>query len=355
MNPMFNSDQRAETLRKKIIRDKKYLLAKIGDAGQDPGERKVLAEFFRYKDYVDDPEWITASEKEKWSNKFLGLNKNGFKKTEFQNPTYAASLSLKRNLSEFTKVFTMQVAGCNYSCNYCFVPRELNSGSEKYGKFFSAEEIVDEFLRIKSSSETPMNIIRISGGECLIIPEIIVDVYKAMMKRSPDSYLWIDTNLSTYKILNKHKPELKKVLSQKNVGVVGCFKGTTKKDFSLITGAGEEFYKEQFETAKLLIDLGADFYAYVPAYVYDEKSTEEKLESFLCELQKVNRNLPLRLEILKIENFPAAKINFKLAEKEGRAIPKTPQELVFELWHKKILPKYFSVEDLWEFCCEIRL
>jgi uncharacterized Fe-S cluster-containing radical SAM superfamily protein len=314
-----------------------------------------LNEFFRYKDYVDDPEWIKASEEEKWSDKFLGLNRDGFKKTEFQNPTYAASYNLKRNLSEFTKVFTVQVAGCNYSCNYCFVPRELNSGSEKYGKFFSAEEIVDEFLKIKSGSETAMNIIRISGGECLIIPEIIIDVYKAMIKKSPESYLWIDTNLSTYDILNKYKPELKKFLSQKNVGVVGCFKGTTRKDFSLITGAKEEFYKEQFEIAKLLIDLGADFYAYVPAYVYGEKSAEEKLESFLRELQKANKKLPLRLEILKIEDFPASKINFKLAEKEGRAIPKTPQELVFKLWHKKILPKYFPAGELGKFCCEIQL
>jgi len=351
----LNPNQRAENLRKKLIRNKKYLLAKIGGAKQDPGERKVLADFFRYKDYVDDPEWLLASEKEKWSDKFLNLNKSGFKKLDFQNPTYSAAYNLKRNLSEFTKVFTAQVAGCNYSCNYCFVPRELNSGSEKYGKFFSAEEIMDEFLKIKEKSETPMNVIRISGGDCLIIPEIVVDVYSVMMKKSPNSYLWIDTNLSTYNIINKYKSELKKVLSQKNVGVVGCFKGTTKKDFSLMTGVKEEFYKEQFETAKLLINLGADFYAYVPAYVYGEKSAEEKLESFLGELQKINKNLPLRLEILKIEDFPAAKINFKLAEKEGRAIPKTPQELVFNLWHKKILPKYFPAGELRKFCCEIKL
>lgn len=352
---LLNPNQRAQILRKKLIRNKKYLLAKIGDAGQDPGERKVLADFFRYKDYIDDFEWVKESEGEKWSDKFLGLNKNGFKKTEFQNPTYAAAYSLKRNLLEFTKVFTMQVAGCNYSCNYCFVPRELNSGSEKYGKFFSAEEIVDEFLKIKKKSKSPMNIIRISGGECMIIPEIVIDIYDKMMKKSPDSYLWIDTNLSTYDIINKYKPELKKVLTRKNVGIVGCFKGTTEKDFSLITGAKEEFYKEQFETAKLLIDLGADFYAYVPAYIYDEKSAEEKLESFLAELQKVNKNLPLRLEMLKIENFPAAKINFKLAEKEGRSIPKTSQGLVFKLWHKKILPKHFPAGELKKFCCEVKL
>ncbi|MCK5413294.1 MAG: radical SAM protein [Candidatus Pacebacteria bacterium] len=352
---MFNSGQRAQALRKNLIKDGKYLLAKIGGAGQDPGERKVLTDYFRFKDYIDKPSWANSSEKEKRSEKYLGLDENGFKKTEFQNPTYSASYSLKRNLREFSKVFTMQVAGCNYVCNYCFVPRELNSGSEKYGRFFSAEEIVDEFLKIKEQSETPMNVIRISGGECMIVPELIVDVYEEMMKKSPDSYLWVDINLSTLEIIKNQKKPLQKVLSQKNVGVVGCFKGTAKEDFSIITGAEEKFYQEQFETAKLLIDLGADFYAYVPAYVYDENLAEEKLEGFLLELQKINKNLPLRLEMLKIENFPAAKINFELAKKEGRAIPNTSQKLIFDLWYNKLLPKYYLKSDLKKFCCEIEL
>jgi len=357
---MFNSQQRAVVLREKLKKDRKYLLAKIGGAGQDPGERKVLTDYFRYKDYIDIPKGTGLGlglglGEEDWSEKLLGLDDGGFKKTEFQNPTYSASRNLKRNLREFSKVFTMQAAGCNYVCNYCFVPRELNSASEKYGRFFSAEEIISEFLRIKKESEAPMNVIRISGGECLIIPELIIDVYEEMMKKSPDSYLWIDTNLSTLEIIKECQKDLQKVLSQKNVGVVGCFKGTTKEDFSIITGAKEEVYQEQFETAKLLIELGADFFAYVPAYVYEEKNAEKKLEVFLIELQKVNKNLPLRLEMLKIEDFPAAKINFELAKKEGRAVPITSQKLVFDLWYNKLLPKYYSEDKLKKFCCEVEL
>lgn len=352
---MFSPKTRAKILRKKLLKDNRYLLARIGGAGQDPGERKIITNYFRYKDYIDSTEWLLASEAEKWSAKFLGLGENGFKSTEFQNPTYSAALNLKRNLSEFTKVFTLQVAGCNYSCNYCFVPRELNSGNEKYGKFFSAKKIVDEFLKIKEKSETPMNIIRVSGGECLIIPEIITDLYEQMTKSSPDSYLWIDTNLSTIEIIRKHRSKLAKVLSQKNVGIVGCFKGTTKGDFSLITGADEKFYKDQFETAKILIDLGADLYAYVPAYVYNNNEAEKKLNSFFSELQKINHNFPLRLEMLKVENFPAAKINFKLAKKEGRAIPETPQKTIFNLWYNKILPDHYPKKDLQKFCCQISI
>ena len=327
----------------------------MGGSGQDPGEQKILTDYFRYKDYVDEEEWKKAGEKEKRATGFLRLKENGFKKLEFQNPTYSAAYGLKRSLTEFTKVFTMQVGGCNYACNYCFVPRELNSGDEKHGRFFSAEEIIDNFFEVREKSETPMNIVRISGGECLLVPEIVIAVYDEMMKRSPESYLWIDTNLSTLEIIKEHRVELERVLKQKNVGIVGCFKGTTKEDFSTITGAEERFYKEQFETAKLLIDMNADFYAYVPAYVYNEKLVEEKLESFLLELQKVNKKLPLRLEMLRIEDFPATKINFELAKKEGRAIPETSQKLVSETWHNKILPKYYSADDLSKFCCEIKL
>lgn len=352
---MFNPDQRAGILRKNLIKGDKYLLAKIAGAGQDPGEKKVFADCFRYKDYIDDPKWMKASEKEKWSERFLGLNEKKEKNLEFQNPTYSAACRLKRLLKEFTKVFTFQVASCNYMCNYCYVPRELNSGSKKYGRFFSAEEIVDEFLKIREKSEMPMNTIRISGGEPLIIPEIVIDVYNEMVKKSPDSYLWIDTNLSTLEIVKKYKTNLKKVFESKNVGIVGCFKGIAEEDFSLITGAERRFYQEQFETAKLLIDLEADFYAYLPAYVYDEKMTEEKLEKFLKRLQGVNKNLPLRLEMLKVEDFPAAKINFELAKKEGRGVPKTPQEIVFDLWYNKLLPKHYLSEELKKFCCEVKL
>ena len=352
---MFNADKKAEILRKLLIKDNKYLLAKVGGSGQDPGEQKILTDYFRYKDYVDEPKWSKVNEEEKWSDNFLGLSDSGFKKLEFQNPTYSAAYRLKRSLTEFTKVFTMQVGGCNFACNYCFVPRELNSGDKKYGRFFSAEEIIDNFFEIREKSETPMNIVRISGGECMIVPEIIIAVYDEMMKRSPESYLWIDTNLSTLEIIKEQRVELERVLKQENVGVVGCFKGTTKEDFSIITGAEERFYKEQFETARLLIEMGADLYAYVPAYVYNERSVEEKLESFLLELRKVNEKLPLRLEMLRIEDFPAAKINFKLAGEEGRAIPETSQKLVSETWHNKILPKYYSTDELKKFCCEVKL
>ncbi|MBW6440539.1 hypothetical protein K0B03_00730 [Patescibacteria group bacterium] len=59
--------------------------------------------------------------------------------------------------------------------------------------------------------------------------------------------------------------------------------------------------------------------------------------------------------MLKIEDFPAAKINVELAQKEGRTIPNTSQEIFFDLWYNKLQPKYYSKEELKKFCCEIEL
>ncbi|MDF1497834.1 MAG: hypothetical protein P1P85_00550 [Patescibacteria group bacterium] len=51
---MINPNKKANTLRNKLIKNNKYLLAKISGTGQDPGERKILSKYFRYKDYIDD-------------------------------------------------------------------------------------------------------------------------------------------------------------------------------------------------------------------------------------------------------------------------------------------------------------
>ena len=377
---MINPEKKADILRQTLIKPSsreislpgervEYLVAQIGGQGQDPGEKKVLDVYFRYKDCLDpieNPDWFSATLAKVWSPKFLGLKQNFFhlpveqiKKLEFQNPSYAAAFrifSRKGDPRKYARVFTFQVAGCNFDCNYCFVPPQLKSGDVKFGKYFSAKEIVDHFLRIKKERENEdWNILRITGGEALTItPEIIFNIQKELERKSPQTYLWIETNLSCSKYIKKFERELKEVF-KKNVGIVGCFKGVNEKDFSILTGVESRFYENQFETARLLIDLGADIYFYFPALIYED-NIEEKIENFIKKLRKINKNLPLRTEIISIiEDYPASKINIKEKEKEGRPLPKTDQRIVFDLWYNKMLPKFYSKEDLEKYCCEIKL
>ena len=357
----FNPTKKAEIIRERLMKDGKYLISKIEGSKQENGTRKVLDTYFRYKDYMNNEEWFGASEKEIWSPKFLGLAENFWqkpikeiKKLEFQNPSYSASHRMNDDPRKFSKVFTVQVAGCDYDCNYCYVPKELNIANPKLGKYFSAEEIINHFLMARENSKEPMNIIRISGGNPTIVPEIIINIYKEIKNRRLNVYLWIDSNLSTPKYLEDLGDEIKNILKQKNVGVVGCFKGTCKEDFAIIAGAESKYYKKQFETVKWFIDCKTDFYVYLPALVYGN-NIEEKLKTFIERLRKLNKNLPLRVEVLAIIDYPWAKLNMDRAEKLGRALPKTDQRIVFDLWHNKFLPQFYNQEELNEYCCQVNL
>lgn len=357
----FNPAKKAEIIRERLIKNGKYLISKIGGSKQESGTRKVLDDYFRYKDYMDNEEWFRASEEEVWSPKFLGLAENFWskpikevKKLEYQNPAYSAGFRLNSDPRKFSKVFTVQLAGCDYDCNYCYVPKELNAANPKLGKYFSAGEIINHFLAAKENSKEPMNVVRISGGNPTLAPEIIVDIYNEIKNRGLNVYLWIDSNLSTPKYLENLGSEIKDILKQRNVGVAGCFKGVSENDFAVITGAAPEYYEEQFKTAKWFLDCGDDFYVYLPALVY-ENNIEEKLKIFIERLRKLNKNLPLRVEVLEIIDFPWAKLNMERAEKLGRALPKTDQRIVLDLWHNKLLPRFYAREELDKYCCEVAL
>ncbi|MFH1229245.1 MAG: radical SAM protein [Candidatus Aenigmatarchaeota archaeon] len=365
---MIDPEKRSELLRPRMMKDGKFLITRIGGSVQEADQNKILDNYFRYKNYISgdnefEEEWMTASLKDVWSTKFLGLVDNlwsrplkEIKKLEYQNPQYAAAFRFdgrKGDPRDYNKVFAAQVSGCTYACNFCYVPPEINAAAQGFGKFFSASEIVDNFLSVKKESKEPMNVIRLTGGETTIIPEIILDVFAEIEKRGLKIYLWIDTNLSTSTYLERIEGDLRDVF-KKNAGVVGCFKGVSKEDFFMITGSKPQFYENQFETAKLLLSWKADTYIYLPGLIYG-KNYEKKAESFIQRLRDINKNLPLRLEMLIIKEYPGAVINIEQKKKEGRPLPETDQKAVFNLWYNKLLPRIYSEKMLRKFGCEVPL
>lgn len=350
----------AKSLRPKIIKDGKYLVARIAGAGQDPGEQKVLDDYFRYKDYIHNREWFQVLPKDRWSPRFLGFADNwkdgrleSLRKVEFQNPPYAAAYRLGGDPKNYSKVFTVQIAGCDFDCNYCFVPRRLNVGDAAFGRYFSAAEIVDAYLSVKSRSDAPMNVIRLSGGNPTIVPEAILGVYREMSGRGLSDYLWIDTNLSTHLYMQALGREFSDMLARKNVGIVGCFKGTDEKDFSIISGVAPDFFQLQFETARWLLEQRADLYIYLPALVYGD--VEKSLAGFVRRLATVHKNLALRTELLAIIDFPGAWRNYARAALQARPMPTTDQKAVFDAWYNKLLPGLYSPKELEKFSCQAKL
>jgi len=370
---MIDPERLALNLRNRIKKRERFLIAKISGSKQAPGEVKILEDYFRFKDYLDSEEnknWFSASLNEVWNAKlWKGLRGNfrelpleSIKKLEFENPSYSAAFRLKGKFTgdprDFTKVFTFQLNACNYNCNYCYVSPVLKNPSRKWGKFFSAEEIIDSFLEIRKKYNLKMNVLRASGGEIFCIaPDLVYKIYSQLKDRNlnKEIYFWIDTNLSTTKILEKFESELREMFEAKNVGIVGCFKGTCEEDFEILTGRNRKFYKAQFECTKFLVDLKADLYLYLPALVYgkDLKEIKEKSSSFITNLEKINENLPLRTELLVILDYPQALENRERCQKLGRPWPKTDQKDVFEIWYSLLKEKYG--EKFWNFQCEFQL
>ncbi|MFH1229588.1 MAG: 4Fe-4S cluster-binding domain-containing protein [Candidatus Aenigmatarchaeota archaeon] len=362
---MINPEKRAELLRPRMMKEGKYLIARIKGTGQDP---RHVGTFFRYYDYIDREtefgnRWMDATRKGRWSPEFIGLSPDFMdkplkevKKLEFQNPPYTAAFAGgKKDPKDYNRVFVAQASGCTYACNFCYVPAKENAANPLCGNYFSSKEIVEAFNSARKKSREAINVLRVTGGEILsTIPEMVIDVYRELEKGG-ESYLWIDTNLSTVNYMKELESDLKNILRRKNVGIVGCFKGVSKEDFSKITGASPEYYKNQFESAELLLKWKTDLYLYLPALVYGNR-VESKLNGFMKKLQGLKKNLPLRVEMLDIRtDMGKAAENLRLAQAAGRPMPSADQRLVFDAWYNKLLPKYYSAAMLNKFCCEVPL
>ena len=76
-----------------------------------------------------------------------------------------------------TQVF--QLAVCNLHCWYCFVPNILKCAQAETSQWFTAEEMIDTFLKEKNHP----CIIDLSGGNPELVPEWIIQTMKTLDKK----------------------------------------------------------------------------------------------------------------------------------------------------------------------------
>lgn len=359
---LHNPVTRAAGLRNVMLKAKgakrQFFIAKIAGSGQEAKPARIFHDYFRWRDYIKNPDWLAAAKDEVWSPKFLGLAA-GFPKLADQYPCYPAAQAMAVNDDPraWNRVFTVQVAGCDYACVWCYVPKKLNQAQEAWGKYFTAKEIVDEFLAAREQHAKRMNVLRLSGGEVALVPELVVDVVAELKKRELDKevYVWIDCNLSFPKWIRAIRKKFGEAIKSPNVGIVGCFKAANEEDFALTTGAESKFYAKTFLTAQLLLSLGADLYLYLPATVPgSEKEVLIKLRRFAERIAELNKNLPLRLQLQRILDYPATSENRRLAAQEGRVL-ECDQKAVHEIWYKRILPHMYKPRWLTKYVSQVPL
>jgi hypothetical protein len=94
----------------------------------------------------------------------------------------------------------IQLAACNFRCSYCYVDFRHLAGHDSLPT--TASEIIDEFVALRGRLATQgrsLNILRISGGEPFLAPELILDIDRQMAARGlvGSCMLKVESNLST--------------------------------------------------------------------------------------------------------------------------------------------------------------
>lgn len=336
--------KRAEKLRKTMIKpeEKKILLANLSNTAQtqDLTAARVFGDgIFRSKIYTKPID----RELDPFRGEPAGI---AAKQLTIPEKTIVCP-------QECNAAFLGQINGCNLKCWYCYVDKISNSANPRFGTYVSAEEYLLRFLvasRIEQNSinpDTKLNVLRISGGEVFIIPEIIVWIIEAIEKYNLRDYIyiWVDCNLCTGRSYwEKLSPEeRKKIRTYKNIGFCGCYKGFDEETFYENTGgANPIFFEEQIKMHKALVDEGLDIYTYLYPVVRSKYGLRKRLTEFMERLQnEIYPLAPLKMMTPPIKVYGPTKERLTPERKEALE----NQWLAIKIW-KEELRKRFSAQEL---------
>lgn len=288
----------------------------------------------------------------------------------FVQPAEVASRKLGVPMEECNKTFLFQVKGCNLGvalsrgigCWFCYVDNNNLIPNSIGGIDLTAEEILLNYLaeakrRFYGPSEERINVLRVSGGEPTIVPEIIIWLIDEIKRIDLQDhiYLWVDTNLLTGNLFWEAlgKEGVKKIRDFPNIGFCGCYKGFDERSFQENLSRGDpkklkikidpRFLQEQFKMHRKLIESGFDVYSYLDSTCKSVHNLEKRLDSFLVRLQKeVSRKAPLRVTSLEIKDWYRTTAS-RMGPEELKAVEN--QWKVIEMW-ERVLKKHFTLEEL---------
>lgn len=185
---------------------------------------------------------------------------------------------------------SVDVLGCNSRCSFCWVPREEE---DKFpSKFYSADEICERLLRLEG------NAWRITGGEPLVVPELVFDILDQIHHYYSLKVLWLETNLLP--IISF--PDIPRHLSKYERVVVHCsLKGVDPETFEAVTGLEGKFHFHALQALKTLINEGIEVFPSLIANVIKP----HRLNHLFQELLEIHPKLPLRVMIRKVLPYRA--------------------------------------------------
>lgn len=254
-------------------------------------------------------------------------------------PIVPAAHALKQPINSVLRAQIFQLAACNWRCWYCFVDFNRLAADPSLGKYMTAHELVDLFLR----EEQRASVIDLSGGQPDLVPEWTLWMMQALEQRGlcDEIFLWSDDNLSTEYLWNVLSPTQRSYMARyPKYARVACFKGYDDESFSFNTLASPALFAQQFKIYRRLLADGFDLYAYVTFTNAPHEHVGSRVRIFVDNLQRIHHNLPLRTVPLQIAKFNATDTRMTKRHEDALVF----QHAVHQEWCEQVAARYSSAE-----------
>jgi uncharacterized Fe-S cluster-containing radical SAM superfamily protein len=274
---------------------------------------------------------------------------------------YASIIGYKLNnsWSLYNRLISFHVPLCPNDCWHCYVPHELyvQEYSDTHCKPFTAEEIIDLFVeqqKIDRNNDKHSYVLRITGGEPFLVPDLILDclaIISARKELSNKVFVWTETNLEpfvgkqgkAFMDQDNNKDILKEMGKYTNFAVHPCFHGLSQIEFDTITG--KEYHitlEDQINAVQRLVDNKIDVYPTFGSNVCDSTNIKPLFDALKQVNNRVsgniNGNLPLKVALVeyKCDYEPVEK---KIINRE--TIPDIYSRFAaLRIWNKLLLEEY---------------
>ncbi|MFX1367910.1 MAG: 4Fe-4S cluster-binding domain-containing protein [Promethearchaeota archaeon] len=249
------------------------------------------------------------------------------------------------NWEDYNRLVTIQSAYCPLSCWHCYVEDEFKEAKTENSVYASAGEILEGFFEQKERDEQNGEIdrvIRVSGGEPLLMPEMTLELLERLRSGGHDKevFVWTDTNMIPL-IRNDSGDlpiedwiNLDKLKEFRNFCLYPCFHGISPSNFTWITGCDKRYFDGFFDVLALLIDKRIDFYPTFGSNV----SKPADVEPFFNRLVDINEKLPLRFALIEYSlNYDPV---IERVKREERPYVLYNKLLVIKRWNELLNSRY---------------
>jgi uncharacterized Fe-S cluster-containing radical SAM superfamily protein len=264
---------------------------------------------------------------------------------------------LNKSWEFFNRFISIHIPLCPNNCWHCYLPKELYVGTTSGNKRIeelSPAEIVAKFFEQRQHDQKmdqakQSNVLRITGGEPFLVPELILECLKELndkkYRENPDDpekvFLWTETNLEPFvgDFMNKNGNEkiLEELSKYENFAVHPCFHGIDNIEFDNITGKDYHItLGQQIEGLKKLVKAGIDVYPTIGSNVCNP----ERLPEFFKCLRTIRDDIPMKIALVEY------KVDYEPIGPRLNAIKKEdkpdiyPRYAALRTWNQLLLDTY---------------